>query len=91
MSVIGDLVEGIVKSAVGEAMRRVTGKRARRRRRRSLTASERLNRIEKLIRPARRKTSKKKTVATRSANQRKRVVSRTRSHRRSFRKGAARR
>lgn len=67
MSVIGDLVQGVVESALREILRKTggLGRRARRRGRR-LTASERLQRIEKLIRPAKRQVSRRKTVRARS-------------------------
>lgn len=90
MSIIGDLIEGVVRSALGEVMKTTKGKRARRRRR-SLTPSERLQRIEKLLKPATRQTSRKKTTRTRSVAQRGRVKSKTVAHRRSLRRGAARR
>ncbi len=53
MSVVGDLVQGVVESALREILRKTTGTgRRARRRKRTLTASERLRRIEKLIKPA---------------------------------------
>ena len=90
MSVIGDLVEGVIQSVLSEVMRKTTGKRARRRKR-PLTASERLRRIEKLIKPATQQTSRKKTTRTRSTAQQQRVKSKTGAHRRSLRRGATQR
>lgn len=84
------IVEEIVKSVVDGVMRELGGKRARRRRR-ALTPTERLRRIEKLLKPARRQTSRKKTTRTRSAAQRQRVGARTQKHRKSLRTGKARR
>ena len=53
MSVVGDLVQGVVESALREILKKTTGTgRRARRRKRTLTASERLRRIEKLIKPA---------------------------------------
>jgi hypothetical protein len=67
MSVVGDLVQGVVESALREILRKTTGVgRRARRRTRTLTASERLSRIEKLIRPAKRQVSRRKTVRARS-------------------------
>ena len=67
MSVVGDLVQGVVESALREILRKTTGVgRRTRRRSRTLTASERLSRIERLIRPAKRQVSRRKTVRARS-------------------------
>jgi hypothetical protein len=67
MSVVGDLVQGVVESALKEILKKTTGiGRRARRRGRTLTASERLSRIEKLIRPAKRRVSRRKTVRSRS-------------------------
>ena len=90
MSIIGDLVEGVMKSALDEVLKKTTGKRARRRKR-TLTAAERLRRIEKLIKPAAQQKSRKKTIRTRSASQQQRVKSKTAAHTRSLRRGTARR
>ena len=84
------IVEEIVKSVVDGVIRELGGKRARRRRR-ALTPTERLRRIEKLLKPAARQTSRKKTTRTRSAAQRQRVSPRTQKHRKSLRTGKARR
>jgi len=84
------LVDELVKGVVDAVMREVRGKRARRRKR-TLTPTDRLSRIEKLLRPAAKQTSRKKTTRTRSAAQQKRVRTRTQKHRRSLRTGKARR
>lgn len=71
MSVVGELVREVVEGALAEILKKTTGTRKRsRRRRRSLTASERLRRIEKLLKPARRQTSRKRTVRARSKTRR---------------------
>lgn len=66
MSAVSDLVREVVEGALAEILKKTTGTRKRSRRRRRLTASERLRRIEKLVKPARRQTSRKRTVRTRS-------------------------
>ena len=67
MSVVGDLVQGVVESALREVLKKATGTgRRARRRSRTLTASERLSRIEKMLKPAKRQVSKRKTVRARS-------------------------
>ncbi len=86
MSIVGDSVEAVVEGVARE----VRGKRARRRRR-ALTPAERLRRIEKLLKPARKQTSRRRTARTRSTVQRQRVRARTKAHRRSLRVGKARR
>lgn len=86
MSIVDELVKGVVDAV----MREIRGKRARRRRRR-LTPTERLSRIEKLLRPGTRRTSRKKTTRTRSTAQRRRVAAKTARHRKSLRTGKARR
>ena len=67
MSVITDLVKSVVDSALGEILKKTTGKR---RRRRTSTATSTLQKIEKLIKPAKRQTSRKKTVRARSKTKR---------------------
>jgi hypothetical protein len=71
MSVLGELVEGVVESALREIFKKAsgTGRRARRRKR-TLTASERLRRIEKMLKPARKQVSRKRTVRSRSKTRR---------------------
>jgi hypothetical protein len=71
MSVVSDLVKSVVDSALSEILKKTTGTRKRsRRRNRTLTASERLSRIEKLLKPAKRQTSRKRTVRSRSKTRR---------------------
>jgi hypothetical protein len=85
MGIVDEIVQGVVDGV----MREVRSKRARRRRR--LTPTERLRRIEKLLKPARQHTSRKKTTRTRSAAQQKRLRTKTRRLTRSLRTGKARR
>lgn len=68
MSTIGDFVKGVVADVLQDMLRKASaGKRSRRRKRTSsMTASERLRRLERMIKPARRQTSRKKTVRSRS-------------------------
>ena len=68
MSLVGDLVQGVVESALRDILKKATGTTRRaRRRKRTLSATERrLDRIEKLIRPAKRQVSRRKTVRARS-------------------------
>jgi rRNA-processing protein FCF1 len=98
MSLVGDLVQGAVDSALKEILRKTTGtgKRARRRKRttsqsrsRTTISSRTLRELEKLLRPARKQVSRRKTTGTRSQTQKRRVAAKTRSHRRSLRRGAA--
>ena len=68
MSVVGDLVAGVVESALREILKKATGtgRRARRRKRATLTASERLRRIERMLKPAKKQVSRRRTVRSRS-------------------------
>ncbi|MEZ5804622.1 MAG: hypothetical protein R3E51_14425 [Rhizobiaceae bacterium] len=68
MSVVSDLVKSVVDSALGEILKK-TGVR-KRRRRRTGTAASTIREIEKLLKPARRQTSRKKTVRSRSKTKR---------------------
>lgn len=63
---IGDLVKGVVSDVLNDMLKKATGTTKRRRRRRAATPTERLRQIEKLLKPAKRQTSRKKTVRTRS-------------------------
>lgn len=71
MSFVGDFVKTVVNDVVQDMLKKATGtgKRARRRKR-ALTASERFSRIEKLLKPARRQTSRKRTTRARSKTRR---------------------
>ncbi len=67
MSAITDLVQGIVRDVLTEMLRKTTGVgRRARRRKRALTPTERLSRIEKLLKPSKRQTSRKRTVRSRA-------------------------
>lgn len=71
MSVVGDIVGTIVDGALKEILRKTTGTRKRaRRRKRTPSAAERLRRIEKLLKPAKRQTSRRKTVRSRAKTRR---------------------
>lgn len=64
---IGDFVKGVVNDVLQDMLKKATGTtKRRRRRRRAATPTERLRQIEKLLKPAKRQTSRKKTVRTRS-------------------------
>lgn len=97
MSLVGDLLQGAVDSALKEILTKTVGigRRARRRKRtsqsrsRTTVSSRTLRELEKLLRPARKQLSRKKTTGTRSQAQRRRVTAKTRSHKRSLRRGAA--
>lgn len=63
MSIVSDFVEQVVKTALNEGMRKLGGKRRRRR----LTPSQRIAKeIEALVKPAKRQVSRKKTTRARS-------------------------
>ena len=64
MSVVSDLVQSVVDSALSEILKK-TGVR-KRRRRRTGTATSTIREIEKLLKPAKRQTSRKRTVRSRS-------------------------
>ena len=68
MSAIGDFVKGVVTDVLQDMLRKASSRRARRRKRStsSMTATERLRRLERLIKPAKRQTSRRKTVRSRS-------------------------
>jgi hypothetical protein len=71
VSVIGDLIVDAVESALQEILKKSVGTRKRaRRRRRAPTAAERLRKIEKLLKPAKKQTSRKRTVRARSKTRR---------------------
>jgi hypothetical protein len=63
VSLISDFVEQVVRSALSEGMRKFGGKRRRGR----LSPSKRIAReIERMIKPAKRQVSRKRTVRSRS-------------------------
>ncbi|MCA0279427.1 MAG: hypothetical protein LCH86_25820 [Proteobacteria bacterium] len=68
MSLISDFVQGVVDSALKDILKKTSGtsKRARRRKRTASSSSSTLRQIEKLLRPARKQTSRKRTVRSRS-------------------------
>lgn len=68
MSLISDLVQGVVDGALKDILKKTTGtsKRTRRRKRTTSTSSATLRQIEKLLRPAKKQTSRKRTVRSRS-------------------------
>jgi len=87
MSVLGDIVEQVVGGALQEILKKTGTRKRARRRKRALTPSERLKKIEKLLkpaepgpartadgrfkkrrptRPAKRQTSRRRTVRARS-------------------------
>ncbi len=68
MSAITDFVKGVVNDVLQDMLRKATAsKRAKRRKRtNTLTAAERLRRLERMVKPAKRQTSRRKTVRARS-------------------------
>ena len=69
MPIIEDLVSGVVDSVLKEILKKTRGtsRRARRRKRTtSQTPAERLRRIEKLLKPAKKQVSRRRTVRSRS-------------------------
>jgi hypothetical protein len=69
MSAIGDFVKGVVTDVLQDMLRKASSSRRAKRRKRStssMTATERLRRLERLIKPAKRQTSRRKTVRSRS-------------------------
>lgn len=63
MSIVGDLVDQITKTVLDEGMRKLGGKRRRRR----LTPRQRITKeLEKLLVPAKRQVSRKRTTKARS-------------------------
>ena len=83
MSVIGDLVGGVIDSALKEILNKTGTRKRARRRKRALTPSERLKKIEKLLKPdddtgpARRADGRFRT--TRATRRAKRQTSRRRT------------
>ena len=63
---IGDFVKGVVSDVLNDMLKKATTTKRRRRRRRAATPTERLRQIEKLLKPAKRQTSAKRTVRKRS-------------------------
>ncbi len=76
MSTLGDFFKGVaadtLKDLLGKANRKLT--RRRRRRARPKTATQTIRAIEKLLRPAKKQVSRRKTIVSRS-KARRRVIS----------------
>jgi hypothetical protein len=89
MSIVGDLVNGVVDSALKEILKKTTGSGKRSRRRRSSGSGGILGEIEKLVKPARQQASRKKSTRTRSTAQKRRVASKTQARKRTLRRGAS--
>jgi len=70
---ISDFVKGVVSDVLNDMLKKATGptKRTRRKRRAATTPTERLRQIENLLKPAKKQTSRKKTVTARSKAKRK--------------------
>lgn len=63
MSIVSDFVEQVTKTVLNEGMRKLGGKRRRRR----LSPSQRIAKeIERLAKPAKRQVSRKRTTRARS-------------------------
>ena len=64
---IGEFVKGVVTDVLEDMLKKATtSKRRRRRKTATSTANQTLRQIEKLLKPAKRQTSRKKTVRARS-------------------------
>ncbi|MFZ1680231.1 MAG: hypothetical protein WAT70_04365 [Rhizobiaceae bacterium] len=72
MSLVDDLVKGVVDGALKEILKKTTGRSTltRRRRRKATGSTATLRQIEKLLKPAKRQTSRKRTVRTRAKTKR---------------------
>ena len=68
MSAIGDFIKGVVTDVLQDMLRKASSSRRGKRRKRTtnLTAAERLRRLERLVKPTKRQTSRRKTVRSRS-------------------------
>lgn len=63
MSIVGDFIEQVTKTVLAEGMRKLGGKRRRRR----LSPAQKIARgIEDYFKPAKRQVSRKRTVRSRS-------------------------
>jgi hypothetical protein len=66
-----DFVKGVVSDVLNDMLKKATGTTKRtRRKRRAATPTERLRQIEKLLKPAKKQTSAKKSVRNRSKTRR---------------------
>ncbi|MBX3529808.1 MAG: hypothetical protein KF849_04320 [Rhizobiaceae bacterium] len=89
---VTDIVTNVFNEILKEVGKTIgPKKRAVRRKRRTTAAQSTLQKIEKLLRPARQQTSRAKTTRTRATAQRRRVAAKTAKHRKSLRTGKARR
>jgi hypothetical protein len=69
MSAVGDFVKGVVTDVLQDMLRKASSSRRAKRRKRStssMSAAERLRRLERLVKPAKRQTSRRRTVRARS-------------------------
>jgi hypothetical protein len=100
MAIVNDLVKGVIDGVLGDILKKATGIGKRARRRRNGAASrprsagpsgtlQRIERLERLLRPHKKQASRRKTAKGRSLSQRRRVAAKTRAHKRSLRRGAA--
>jgi hypothetical protein len=62
---ISDFVKGVVSDVLNDMLKKANGP-TKRRKRRAATPTERLRQIEKLLKPAKKQTSAKKTVRNRA-------------------------
>ncbi|MFZ1772909.1 MAG: hypothetical protein WAT78_03000 [Rhizobiaceae bacterium] len=71
MSVLDDLVKGVVDGALKEILKKTTGRSTlTKRRRRKATPATTLQKIERLLKPAKKQTSRKATSRARSKTKR---------------------
>ncbi len=72
MSLVDDVVKGVVDGVLKEILKKTTGRTTltRRRRRKSTGSTATLRQIEKLLKPAKKQTSRKRTVRTRAKTRR---------------------
>jgi hypothetical protein len=92
MSTIGDMVRSVVDGALKEILRKTvgTGKRAQRRKKASTGVAGVIeDAIGELLKPTRQQKSRRKTTKSRSTTTQRKVAAKTRSHKRSLRRGAA--
>lgn len=63
MSIVSDFIEQVTKTVLSEGMRKIGGKRRRRR----LSPTQRITKeLERMIKPAKRQVSRKRTTRARS-------------------------
>ncbi|MGE0281806.1 MAG: hypothetical protein AB7P20_14500 [Rhizobiaceae bacterium] len=67
MSIVSDFIEQVTKTVLNEGLRKIGGKRRRRR----LSPTQRIAKeIERLVKPAKQQVSRKKTTRARSKTRR---------------------